>query len=262
MPDNDDVVADQLARYPLGRLIGAKPPSMDDALPGFRLTYRHLLADGVPNQGPTQSCVGFAFGSAILLNACIAGMTIPRPSDLLIYDFARMASRPYAPLDDAGSRPFLALGALLEKGMVAASRWPLIIHADGTSNVNDLPPLDVFQDALAARLDSWYRIASGVGADELVRAALSRGYCPVFAMPVDSTYMWWKGGGIYEGRTGGVLGWHMQAVCGFGDGYVEVVSSWGPGHGDRGFVKIANAYFTSGECKDIIVPKVVPPLAA
>lgn len=257
-PDNEYVVADQLARYPLARLIGGTDPVIGA---GYGLSYKHLL-DGIPNQGPTSSCVGQAFSSSLLVTAHIAGLEIPRPSAKLIYDFARAEAAPYVPLNDVGSRPILALRCLLEKGMVAHTEWPLVIAPDNTSNVNDPPPHDIYQSALAARLESWYRIGAGMGASDLIRAALSRGYCPVFAMPVDSRYMWWQGGSVYEGRAGTILGWHMQAVCGFGDGFIEVVSSWGRGHGDVGIVKVANAYFDSGECLDIIVPKVVPPLTA
>lgn len=226
--------------------------------------YTKLL-DRVPDQRSTNSCVGQAFATALYLTAKLAGMPIPRPSAKAIYDFARAEDEPYEALQDVGSRPLAAIRCLTEKGLVAEEGvygWPILFDSFGrAANINQPPPLDVYQNALDAKLGNYYRISAGTGASTLVRHALSRGYCPVFAMPVDEAFERWSSEMVYEGRTGTILGWHMQAIAGFVDGALLVPGSWGPYWANGGVVKIANDYFDSGECKDILVPVAVPNLA-
>lgn len=255
-PDDDALVgAELMMKSAAVHLLGQSEPVRASVL-----NYASLL-DGVPDQRNTSSCVGQAFSTALFVGAKLAGHPIPRPSAKAIYDYARGEDQPYVELVDDGSRPLAAIKCLTEKGMVSndpIEGWPLLFHPDGMSNVNVRPPLDIYQSALAAKVGSYYRIPAGFGASEMVRRALAAGYVPVFAMPVDSTYMWWKGDGVYEGRKGGILGWHMQSTIGFLDGATLIATSWGPSHGDTGIVAIANDYFDSGECKDIIVSKVIP----
>lgn len=224
------------------------------------LNYSSLL-DAISDQRNTSSCVGHAFSTSIYITAKLQGTPIPRPSQKAIYDYAREEDQPYVELVDDGCRPLAAIKCLTTKGMVSndpVEGWPLLFHPDGMTNINVRPPLDVYQSALAAKVGDYYRVAAGFGASELVRLALSSGYVPVFSMPVDSAYMWWKSDGIYEGRKGAVLGYHMQSTIGFTDGAILVATSWGPTHGDMGVVAISNDYFDSAECKDIIVSKIVP----
>lgn len=256
IPDDPVLVAAQQARSPFSVL--------EELLPGeprSTVSYAACMLGGIPDQGGTSSCVGFAFSTALFIIAAIAGTPIPRPSSKLIYDFARAEDRPYSRLLDLGSRPVAAANVLTTKGMVADADWALRFMPDGTSNVNQRPYLDVFQTALAYRLGSYYRISAGGGASAAVRRALDRRLCPVFAMPVDAAYQRHTSG-IYEGRKGASLGGHMQAFCGYGDGYLEVVTSWGETHGERGIVRIANDYVDSGECTDIITPTLLPALRA
>lgn len=254
LPDDPAIVTRELVERHISNLVGALSPTRPPAL-----DYTQFV-EKIPDQQNTSSCVGQAFATATHITANLAGMRIPRPSAKAIYDFARLEDRPYTMLEDDGSRPLAAIRCLVEKGMVSDTDWPLVFDVNGRSNVNAMPPLDVYQEALAARVGDWYRIAAGAGASALVRHALARGLCPVFAMPVDEQYQWWSTGAVYEGRVGKSLGLHMQALAGYGDGHLLVVSSWGATHGARGVVKLAADYFDSGECTDIIVCRVVPPL--
>lgn len=257
--DDPFVVADQLVSRHVSNLVGSLAPIIgEDSGPVVRVDYTGHLGGDIPNQRGTNACVGFAIATALYVSARVAGLPIPRPSEKLIYDFARAEDRPYIELEDFGSRPLAAIRGIQEKGLVAASDWALEFYADGTSNVNKRPDLATYSNALDATLGSYYRIAPGRGASELVRHALLRGYCPVFAMPIDEDFERLSDGRIYEGRKGMVLGWHMQAITGFGDGNLIVLGSWGKFFALDGVAKIANDYFDSGECRDIIVPTAVP----
>lgn len=253
--DDPNVIDSELVGRHVSHLLTAEPlfGEMPDSV-----DYTGHLGGEIPNQMNTSSCVGQAFATALHVAARVAGIPIPRPSAKAIYDFARGEDRPYIELQDEGSRPLAAIRCIQEKGLVADSVWPLLFHPGGISNVNVRPPLDVYTHALEATLGSYYRIASGRNASELVRLALARGYCPVFAMPVDEVFERWSGSAVYEGRVQPILGWHMQAITGYGPGYLNVPGSWGKAFADDGVVKIATNYFDSGECRDIIVPTAVP----
>lgn len=255
-PDDPAVVEAQLVSHHVSGLIGA-PSSVVLS----ELDYTSLL-DKIPDQGPTSSCVGQALATALFLTAAIAGTPIVRPSAKAIYDFARGEDQPYVHLVDDGSRPLAAMHCGVEKGLVAESDWPLIIHPGGISNINVRAPLDVYQNALGHKIGAYYRIPAGPGASEAVRHALSQGYCPIFAMPVDEAYEQWDSEKIYEGRKGASLGGHMQAIGGFADGCIIVPGSWGTSFARGGIVRIANDFLDSGECTDILVATIVPALAA
>lgn len=251
LPDDAARVAHEIATAPLGGLIGAAAVSAPDTLD------LSTKLDKIVDQGHTSSCVGQAFATSLYLLGQISGDPIPRPSAKLIYDDARAEDRPYTQLTDYGSRPLAAIRCLVEQGMVPEADWPITFEADGSTNINARPPLGIYQKALGYKVGGYYRIAAGYGAANAVRLALAHGYVPVFAMPVDDEYMNWTGG-VYPGREGASLGGHMQSTCGYGKDHILIASSWGKEHGDDGIVMIADSYFESGECTDIIVPTLVP----
>lgn len=257
LPDDPTIVNHEMVHRPLGELVGAAP----SPLAIRSVDFTPFMLD-IPDQGATSSCVGQAFATSLFLRAAVTGISIPRPSAKLIYDFARAEDQPYVKLVDAGSRPLAAIRCLVDKGMVAESAWPILEGPDGSTNINVRPLLDIYQDALGFVVGDYYRIPAGRGASDGIRHALALGHVPVFAMPVDETYEHWGTGKVYEGRRGASLGGHMQSTGGYGDGFISVVSSWGIGHGYRGIVKIANDYFDSGEVTDIIVATLVPALTA
>lgn len=224
------------------------------------VNYTSLL-DLIPDQGPTSSCVGQAFSTALYLTAKLAGHPIERPSAKAIYDFARMEDQPHDAMTDTGSRPFAAVNALNTHGMVANGDWPILFDHEGNAkNINTRPPLHIYQNALGAKLDAWYRIAKGPEASTALIGALARGYCPIFAMPVDEAYERWDSEKVYEGRFQPSLGNHMQAIAGYDNvnRCFLIVSSWGSTHGHQGIVRIGYEYMDSGEPADFIVPTVVP----
>lgn len=244
IPDRQrDVDADARLRH-VGILLGAQ------RIAGPIHIDRRDLLDGVQDQGGSNSCVGQALASSIYLTAASSGQTIERPSAKGIYDLARLVDSPNV-LDDVGSRPRAAIIGMQDYGMVANSRWPLT-----ALNVNDKPPLDVFQHAYPARLSAYYRIV-GASSALLVRTALARGFFPVFGMPVDEAYQAHDGRTTFTGLRGPMVGYHMQCVIGCGTDDLLVLNSWGRGWGDGGFIRIADAAFDT-LAFDVLVPTVAP----
>ncbi len=246
IPDSLEDVVDDLESRHIGQLIGAAPTTLPSSVD------HSAKLQSIPDQGGSSSCVGQAFATSIYLRAQIAGQPIPRPSAKAIYDTARLLDAPNEPMIDIGSRPRMALLGVQEHGLVAEERWPLT-----EGNVNAPPPLDVWQHGLGQLLTGWYRIAAGPGSATLVRSAIARGFCPVFAMPVDSQYQSISDATIYSGLYGPSVGSHMQCIDAFGDGWLLVANSWGSSWGVRGHARLSDSTFER-LAVDILVPTVVP----
>lgn len=247
IPDHDHVVDRDLVHSPLVRLPGLVVGTVPQDL-----SYASKL-DFVPDQLSTSSCVGNSLSTSIYLRAKIAGHEIARPSRLLIYGIARLIDDPHLKMQDGGCRPTVAIQGTQLYGLCAETRWPF-----DERKVLEEPPQDVFQHALDAKVESYYRIAPGAGCASGIRRALASGYVPVFTMPVDEAYMGYRGEGVYGGMTGSSQGLHAQAIIGYGPGYLLVCNSWSDQWGSHGLVPIADAWFDSGQVSDILVPTVVP----
>lgn len=186
------------------------------------------------------SCVGQSIVAASFLAMAIAGTPIAFPAPLLPYAGSRIlarASRETA-LGDGGCQARLAMQWCRDKGLVVEERWP-----ETSENVNAVPPEDVWAEGACATLEAYYLIASGPGAPDAVRAALARGYCPIFAMVVDAKYEQ-LGGGVYDGPGGRVLGGHMQTIVGWSDAAQAFIvrNTWGKGYGDDGYFLVSEAF--------------------
>lgn len=247
--DRAEHVDEDNERRHLGGFLG----SSNRGLP-LELSYATWL-DRIIDQGGTNSCVGCAISTAVYLRMRYQiGRAAVRPSPKGIYDVARLIDRPGLPLLDNGCRPRAAIAGAQHNGLVSDDRWPLI---DETVNVP--PPFDVFAAGVGAILTGHYRADSG-DIPWLLRRALSLGHFPVFGMLVPESYAGWVTGDIFNADRGQApdgLG-HMQAICGYGEGYFEVVSSWGYGHGMQGIVRIADDFVASAWAFDRLVITAVP----
>lgn len=243
-PDRHDHVAEDLAVRHVGLLLGARVSDTPDAV-----DYSTMV--DIPDQGPTESCVGQAFATAIFLLAHLSGIPLPRPSAKAIWDFARLTDDPTT-LTNVGCRPRAAIDAVGSYGLVADSRWPL-----SAANMNDPPPLDVFRAGLGAKLSAYYR-CDGSDVVAQLRSALAQRFIPVFAMDVDDAYERYDGSSVYAGLTGPLLGSHMQAIVGYTQDAFLVANSWGEGWGRGGFARVAPAFFNTDAVRDVLVPTVAP----
>ena len=249
IPDRACDVEEDLRTRHVGMLVGASVGALPAAV-----DYSSLL-DGVQDQKSSSSCVGQAFATAIYLRAKIAGHPIARPSAKAIYDVARLSEQRDVLVDD-GCRPRAAIDGMTEHGLVASERWPLT-----DTNVNELPPLDVFRAGVGATLSNHYRIASGSGCSLLMKSALAKGFPVPYSQPVDDGYLEYSGG-IWRGMDGPTRGGHMQVALGYdvlyGTPYFLVAGSWGTSFGVDGFALIAESFFESGLARDILVPTTIP----
>ena len=241
-----DRISDTLATPHVTALIGVVGP------PPVEVDASSLLTE-IPDQGPTNSCVGQALATSIYLHAKSADRPINRPSAAAIYALARLGDGARHPLPDTGSRPTIAMVEAQSNGLVADARWPLRVDT-----VLDVPPLDVFEHALEAKLDAYYRIPSGPGASQMIKLAIAMGCYPIFAMPVDEAYERYDGSGVYQGVTGPVLGGHMQCFAGYYADSFIVSNSWSDHWGIRGFARVSSAWLDSYAVTDILVPTTAP----
>ena len=245
IPDPQRFVQAENATRSLAGLVGAGGPSV---MPTMR--HAHLL-DRILDQGGTSSCVGCALSTAVYLRGAFLGYGLRRPSAKGIYDVARLVDRPGGSVFDTGCQPRAAMLGVQEYGMVAEERWPLFAPSDeearayapdGTaaSWIDALPPFDVFKEGADALLTGYYRADTGDIVLQLKRALVA-GHFPLFAMHVRPDYQDVAGSEVYEasGPPDTGLPSHMQAICGYDEAAVDVVSSWGRGHGTAGIVRVS-----------------------
>lgn len=245
LADPSEIVSAQLVAYHARSMPRMGTPIA--SLPASFSWRAHVPS--IADQGPTNSCVGQALASSVHLLTIVGGYPIERPSALTIYAFARLETSPRSALFDGGSSPTDAINVMKREGMVPESRWPF-----DPSKVDEVPPWDVFQHVSDVMVGQHYRVAQGRGAAQLLREAVAQNYFPTFAMDVDDAYLDYDGSDVYRAANGKYVGRHMQTVIGWGDGYLEVLNSWGDAWGDGGVSRIADSFIESRACDSFIIP--------
>jgi len=241
--DPSEVVAGELRTRHVASLIGS-----DAAYAPVRDWREHL--DFVPDQGPTETCVAWSLSSATLLAARVAGRPIARPSVRWLYAISHWAVLPGTPIAPNGRSARTMSVAAERHGLVAESRWPFDV-----AQVTEPPPLDLDVAGADALLTGWYRVGGGDVPTQL-RMALNAGHFPMLAMQVRESFDAYRGG-IYEPR-GRARGWHMLVVVGYSPKAFVLLNSWGPLHGDGGFVLIDDELVLGPEVADIVVVTTAP----
>lgn len=244
IPDRQSVVAEDLRTRHIGQLFGASQPFVPASMDWS------ACLDRVQDQGNANACVGFSLSTAIYMNGRTHGVVVRRPSPKAIYDVARLIDSPDV-LVDKGCMPNSAMLGVSKYGLVAEKDWSLVDH-----DVNELPPLDVFERGIDSILTGWYRIGSGDICAQL-RSAIALGHFPIFGMAVDEAYESWEGG-VYERTYRNVIGRHMQVLVGYRPGAFMVCNSWGDGWSEGGFAWLADAWMASEHVSDIYVVTSVP----
>lgn len=247
-PDPQEfVVADLAARNARELVAGVSVMASVD--------FRELCLP-IEDQIATQSCTGFAIGSAIELCAIIAGRPIGKVSKLAIYTGGRAleTSHPLA-LFDEGAIPRLVMAACMDPEMSAIvpdRAWQFDARF-----VNYRLPLDVYQKSDGVRID-YHRIGgSGWSRIETAQRALSIGRPVVFAMEVDQAYddlsssIPYKGGGPSKGS-------HYQCIVGYDESGFIVRNSWGEHWGEGGYSWIEPEFIGSDKCRDFYVIDAAP----
>ena len=203
----------------------------------------------IADQGPTNSCVGQALASSVHLLTIVGGYPIERPSALTIYAFARLETSPRSALFDGGSSPTDAINVMKREGMVPESRWPF-----DPSKVDEVPPWDVFQHVSDVMVGQHYRVAQGRGRRSCSARRSRRTTSRRSPWTWTTHTLDYDGSDVYRAANGKYVGRHMQTVIGWGDGYLEVLNSWGDAWGDGGVSRIADSFIESRACDSFIIP--------
>lgn len=209
------------------------------------------------DQGPSSSCVGFAFARGIQLRCAKLGTPIVRPSATAIYTSAlaierKLYGKPSDHLQDRGSQPYLAVQGMVEWGIPADSQWP--VGGFDPDKVTDEPTLDMLQNASLFELQQYYRIdTEGSTRLDDIRRAISEGYPVVIGAQVDKAFEQYNGRGVLTAANPNELvGGHMTCLVGWTeDGLFRWINSWGNGWGDGGMFTTDEAYLTAATVNDI-----------
>lgn len=213
--------------------------------------WRHLV-DFVPDQGPTNRCVGWYASSALYLAGLAQNNPIKRPSAKWLYDVARYLHTPGV-LIDIGCRPHLLMAAAEEHGIVAEDDCPTTL-----SNVNEPPPFGVDITAANARLTAFHVIPDPWTSPDQIRAALDKGHFPGIAIEVHESFDDYRGQDVYDEPRGDFRGLHMLTCVGYKPGAVLFLNSWSTSWGDDGYGWLSDRFVASPYTRHRMVATAAP----
>ncbi len=241
--DDDGVIAGDLRDKYLARLVGETAYYLDSR------DWRHLL-DGVHDQGATNTCVAWAFSTAIYLAGQAAGIDLSRPSVRHAYALGSLYDRPWAPISTGGRSPRRTAEALAKYGIIGEDRWPFL-----AGPVDEGFPLDLDVASVDARLTGMYTLG-GEGLPSQIRTALTHGHFPIVAIQVRESFDDYRGGLYWPNGLG--RGWHMIAACAHYAGMICFVNSWSSSWGDAGFVWIPDEVINGPDVADAVCVTAAP----
>jgi len=234
----DDAPRDQLYANARARF-GAPRNLPTEALSLVGLVRR------VRDQGGTSSCVGHACASGVDVRLRFLGKTLPEPSPLGVYAFARMLEKQTkkSKLQDDGSYPADAYHALSQFGVPSEDVWPF-----DEARINEELPWDAQQNASAGRVALLSKIRStGQQRIEDVCNQLAQNHPVPFGTQVAKSFEDYKAGEVLDSPGSAPrLGGHMTLILGYTttpSGLVFVcLNSWGTSWGEGGLYRCSTGY--------------------
>ena len=210
------------------------------------------------DQGPTSSCVGWAFAQAIRLRCAVAGTPIPMPSSVAVYTGGRAEERKLAgltpeqsPLQDNGTQPSLAVAGMGFIGVPSMTAWPF-----DPATINDEPNFQELEVASAFKLTGIARVQS-TGSQRIadIQQAISSGYPVAIGTQVDQAFEAYNGQGIIQPpNPNALLGGHMMHLVGYrADGSFRGVNQWGTAWGDSGLYWASSEWVASNYLTDAYI---------
>jgi hypothetical protein len=217
------------------------------------------LITAILDQGGLGSCAANAVTQALHAAHTREGVAeAPFTSRLRLYRYARVILGD--PTADSGTSLRACFDVIRKLGFCAEDAWT---YDDGPEKFKLLPPAEAEREAHDQLGDiGYYRIDSvGEQRCEDVRAAVAAGYVVAFGTQLSSRFAGYTAGSLpLDPPAPGdpILGGHALCVAGYGTGYFDIVNSWGPGWGDRGWCQFTDAYIADARSTDFWIVEGAP----
>lgn len=217
-------------------------------LPSSAPSSATLARYAVPqDQGPTNSCVGWAIAQGIHVAAQVRSVSPGFPAVRFIY----WNSRGYhgGEVVDLGTFPRTGLKGVMRFGA------PLQLHCPWEpKRINLSPPWAAYRHAFDGRgARGYYRIFDlGDARLEAMRVAIAAGFPVVFGTVVDKAFQD-HDGRLTVGPPRSWIGRHAMLAVGYEPGRFRVVNSWGRYWGEGGFCWLSEDYLAHRETADLWV---------
>lgn len=231
------------------------------ALP-LHVSLRNLIIS-ILNQGGLGSCVTNAIAQAWRAALIRAGIADPfLASRLFLYYFARAISG--STQRDAGTYIRAGFDVIRKLGAPKEEVWP---YSDDLNTFRTMPPsIAVWAAHDQCASVGYYRITEE-GADRInvIQQALAAGYLVVFGTQVSNRFQAWRKEYpplTIPGGTEAILGGHALLIVGYDASGPEIVfeilNSWGPEYGDKGYTQFAAEYIAWEGSQDFWIVEALP----
>jgi len=221
IPDVPDARDQHFAKFG----IGAAPPSA--------ASLRSHVIEVVDQLG-TSSCCANAWAQALRIADHVSGVKSPQLSSR---EFLYYGARKYDGGDivDMGTQLRSVAKAVVKFGRPPESAWPFV-----ESKINDQPPWEAFREAFDHKGPAGYHRVSTLTE---IKQAIAAGHAVVGGVQIGQSFENYTGG-IFSDPNDARIGGHALCFTSYDEQSFEIVNSWGPFWGDRGFIRVSPTFAT------------------
>lgn len=224
----------------LGAIASTPPPAAD---------VKHLMAS-IPNQNPTNSCVGMAIRQAFYIAEYAATGSPPEPTSGLGHYFNARAQHGVEDVD-AGTWMRAGMTGLKYFGPLREKHWPF-----DASQVNTRPPWRAYKAAFKARGPHAYYRIDAYGDERLTairRCIAAQKGAVILGTKVTEAFTVDVGPDTEDVPASGatIVGGHALCVVGYEPGRFLLANSWGTSYRLNGLIWVTEEYIAWSGTQDI-----------